>query len=107
MCTDFINEIKHCFKLGGYIQSFPDGDEKGGLFLVGYKNRLFKINCDFDVAETLNGFDVCGSGESFALGVMSVLDKTNLTTNEKVLKSLEISEHFSSSVRGPFNLIST
>ncbi|HZK68569.1 MAG TPA: hypothetical protein VFC36_03120, partial [Paludibacter sp.] len=47
MCTDFINEVRKCFKDGGYLQKYTNGDEKGGSFLVAYKNRLFKIEDDF------------------------------------------------------------
>ena len=42
MCTDFVNTIRECFKNGGFLQKDSDGDEKGGTFLVGYKNRLFQ-----------------------------------------------------------------
>lgn len=102
MCTDFINEVRECFKKGGYLQKYSDGDEKGGTFLVAYKNRLFRIENDFQVAENLNGIDAVGCGAYYALGSLHILSKQNLTPKEKVLKSLETASFFSGGVRKPF-----
>jgi len=102
MCTDFINAVRECFKNGGYLQKSSDGDEKGGTFLVAYKNRLFRIENDFQVAESLNGIDAVGCGADYALGSLHVLTKQNLTPKEKVLKSLETASFFSAGVSKPF-----
>ena len=102
MCTDFINAVRECFKDGGYLQKYSDGDEKGGTFLVAYKNRLFRIENDFQVAESLNGIDAVGCGANYALGSLYILNKQNLTPKEKVLKSLETASFFSAGVSKPF-----
>ena len=102
MCTDFINAVRECFKDGGYLQKYSDGDEKGGTFLVAYKNRLFRIENDFQVAESLNGIDAVGCGANYALGSLYILTKQNLTPKEKVLKSLETASLFSAGVSKPF-----
>jgi ATP-dependent protease HslVU (ClpYQ) peptidase subunit len=107
MCTDFINRVRECFKEGGYLQKWTDGDEKGGEFLVAYKDRLFKISTDFQVGENLDGMDACGCGMEFALGALHTLTKQKISTEKKVLKALECSEYFSSGVSSPFILIST
>lgn len=102
MCTDFINAVRECFKNGGYLQRYSDGDEKGGTFLVAYKNRLFRIENDFQVAESLNGIDAVGCGADYALGSLHILSRQNLTPKEKVLKSLETASFFSAGVSKPF-----
>jgi len=107
MCTDFINSVRECFKNGGYLQKYTDGDEKGGTFLVAYKNRLFKVENDFQVGETINGFDSCGCGQDFALGVLFTLEKQELTTEQKLTKALEAAEFLSTGVASPFVLIGT
>lgn len=107
MCTDFINSVRKCFKEGGYLQTYTDGDEKGGTFLVGYKNRLFKVENDFQVAENMNGVDACGCGQDFALGVLYSLSKHNISTRDKALKALEAAEFLANGVRRPFTLIET
>lgn len=107
MCTYFINTVRECFKNGGYLQKYTDGDEKGGTFLVAYKNRLFKVENDFQVGETICGFDSCGCGQDFALGVLFSLQKEELTTAQKLTKALEAAEYLSTGVASPFVLIGT
>ena len=68
MCTDFINEVRKCFKKGGYLQKYPAGDDLGGVFLVAHKDRLFFIDDDFQVGESHVGYQAAGGGEKFALG---------------------------------------
>jgi len=107
MCTDFINEVRKCFKEGGYLQKYEDGDEKGGTFLVGFRNRLFHIGNDFQVGESLIGFDACGCGEDFALGSLFSTQKQKISAEKKVLKALECAEHLSGGVSKPFVIFKT
>lgn len=107
MCTDFINAVRECFKEGGFLQS-PNGEEVGGTFLVATKDRLFKIEEDFQVAETLIGIDAVGCGADFALGALyTIQTDEKLTSEEKVLKSLEASDFFVMGVCKPFITIKT
>jgi ATP-dependent protease HslVU (ClpYQ) peptidase subunit len=107
MCVDFVDAIRETFKKGGYIQKQADGQDKGGTFLVGYKNRLFTIHGDFQVGESSRGFDACGCGEEYALAAFKALDDSKLTQEEKILKSLEVATYFSSGVCGPYVMEST
>lgn len=107
MCTDFIDSVKECFKNGGYLQKYEDGDDKGGTFLVGYKNRLFRIDNDFQVAESRNGIDAIGCGSDFALGSLYSLAKEDMTPRQKVIKALEAAAFFSAGVCKPFVITAT
>jgi ATP-dependent protease HslVU (ClpYQ) peptidase subunit len=102
MCTDFITAVRECFKEGGFLQKDTEGDEKGGTFLVGYKDRLFQIEGDFQVGESLNGLNAVGCGEDFALGALYTGLKENLPAKERVLKALEAAAFFSAGVCKPF-----
>ena len=105
MCTDFITAVRECFKEGGYLQKYNDGDEKGGQFLVGYKNRLFNVDNDFQVGESIVNYDACGCGGGYA--------KASIYTNSKkdsksiVLDALKTAENFSGGVRSPFVIETT
>lgn len=107
MCTSFVTAIRKCFKKGGFLQKFADGDEKGGLFLVGYKGRLFKIGSDFQVAETLEGFDSCGCAEDYAIGSLITTRDLNkeMTVKERVYKALEVASERSGGVSPPFIIL--
>src|SRR5574344_672715 len=52
LCTDFIDAVRECFNEGGFLQKEPTGEETGGQFLIGYEDRLFIIDNDFQVGET-------------------------------------------------------
>ena len=107
MCTDFVNAVRACFKEGGYLQKDKEGDEKGGAFLVAYKDRLFEIECDFQVGENLNGLASVGCGSDFALGSLFSTEKTNLSPKDMVLKALESAAFFSGAVGKPFIVFET
>jgi hypothetical protein len=107
MCTDFINAIRECFKIGGYQQKFADGDEKGGTFLVAYKDRLFQVEDDFQVGENLVGYDSVGRGAKFALGALFAISENTVSIKGKVLVALEAASFLSEGVRGPFVLLTT
>lgn len=100
MCTVFIDAIRSCFKDGGYAE-LHDSAEQGGTFLVGYAGRLFRIDSDYQVGESHDDFQSVGCGEPYALGALSIMDKT-LTAQYRVKKALEVAAYHSAGVRSPF-----
>ena len=101
MCTKFVDGIRECFKNGGFAKK-KDEEESGGEFLIGYQGRLFRIESDYQVEESLDNFNACGCGEDFALGAMSILEKMDIKPEDKIRKALESAEYFSTSVSSPF-----
>lgn len=105
MCTDFINEIRNCFNKGGFMQKGSDGDEIGGCFLVGYKDRLFEIDSDYQVAENLDGIATAGCGYDVALGALYGNESEDILY--KINKTLDIVVFLCNGVRPPFIIEST
>jgi ATP-dependent protease HslVU (ClpYQ) peptidase subunit len=99
MVTDFVEEVRKVFREGGFTTKEKDA-EAGGTFLVGYAGRLFRIDSDFQVGERADGFDACGCGDSYALGVLAVT--AGRPARERLRMALETAAHFSAGVRGPF-----
>lgn len=107
MATTFINEVRKTLKDGGYLKKDSE-QESGGVFLVGYKSRLFFIDNDFQVGEAYNGMDSCGCGYAFALGALHIADKYNgMDGIVKVRHALEAADKFSAGVSKPFNILTT
>jgi ATP-dependent protease HslVU (ClpYQ) peptidase subunit len=104
MCTDFIDSIRDCFKEYGFART-EESSDIGGTFMVGFRGRLFKIQCDYQVGWTDKGYDACGCGEDLARGAMAILKETNLAPEEKIKKALEATEQWSAGVRSPFNIL--
>jgi hypothetical protein len=102
MVTDFVDEVRNCFKRGGYAR-VESSEDIGGVFLVGIKGRLFKIESDFQVGEFLEPYAAAGCGQAYALG--SLYSTEGLYPELRINKSLEAAEMFSAGVRGPFNTL--
>lgn len=100
MVTYFINAVRDCLKSGGYAEKHNDA-ERGGVFLVGYEGRLFRIDNDYQVGEAADGFDAVGCGEEIAQGAMFA-NKTG-KPEQRLRVALEAAERFSAGVRGPFH----
>lgn len=99
MSTTFINAVRTCLKDGGFASKSSE-TEKGGVFLVAYRGRIFRVEEDYQVAEIVHGFDACGCGEDIALG--SLYSTQNRTVSDRIAIALNAAEEFSNGVRGPF-----
>jgi len=107
MCTDFVDAIRKCFKDGGYLQKYKDGDDKGGTFLVGVNSRLFYIEDDFQVGEVVDNYNACGCGYSYALGALHSMKDSKMKPVKRVIKALEAAEYHNAGVLNPFIVISS
>lgn len=101
MVTDFIDAVRACLKAGGYA-SKSNETEAGGVFLVGYKGRLFCVDEDYQVGENMDGFAAVGCGADIALG--SLWSTKSRQPRDRVRLALEAAERFSAGVRGPFHI---
>ena len=106
MCTDFIEAIRNCFRNGGYMQKEKAGADQGGLFLVGYKDRLFMIGEDFQVGEAYEGLMAVGCGDEYALGSL-FSSPVEMSPEEKINKALSAAAYFSAGVSAPFIVLGT
>jgi len=105
MVTEFVDTIRQRFKDGGYGK-VQDGMETGGNFLVATGNRLFEIDSDYQVGETIYGYAAIGCGWEAAMG--SLFSTHHYTSpRHRVTTSLKAASEFSTSVRGPFKVLHT
>lgn len=102
LATTFIDAVRKCLKDGGYKKTENDVEE-GGTFLVGYKDKIYCVDSDFQVNSSRDGFDAIGCGESFAKGVMFV--NSGLSSKKRIKQALKAAAHFSNGVCGPFHII--
>ena len=93
MNTTFIDAVREAFDDGGYMKK-DDSKEVGGRFLVGVRDRLFRVDTDFQVGESARGYEAVGCGGSYAAGALAV--GSHLDT------SLKVAEEHSGGVQGPF-----
>lgn len=101
MVTDFMDAVRDCLKAGGWAKKEHEA-ETGGVFLVGYRGRLFRIDMDYQVGESLDGYEACGCAEQILRGALFVT--TELPPGERMELVLHAAERHSAGVRGPFHI---
>jgi ATP-dependent protease HslVU (ClpYQ) peptidase subunit len=102
----FIPNLIQLFENGGYSRTYS-GEKEGGEFLFAYKDKLYKIQSDFQVGESFDNYDACGSGEYFALGSLATTEGSDLTPVERIHKALQAASKFSTGVSAPYYIINT
>lgn len=98
MVMDFVDAIRTTLKTGGFA-TVKDGADHGGTFLVGHAGRLFYIDSDFQVGETLDGIETCGAAQDVAKGALWAASGS---PEERVRAALTAAERYNAAVRGPF-----
>lgn len=106
LVTKFIPNVINLFEKNGYGRN-NSGEKSGGTFLMGYNDKLYKIESDYQVGEPSLQYDACGSGEDFALGSLHSTEGSNLLPEERVLFALRASSEFSIGVQAPFYILNT
>lgn len=109
-------EINHKYIVSVLIPEIQDlfinngfGDSKeGGIFLIAYKDKLFKVESDYQVCEELSDYSCGGSGEYHAYGCLYVLEKhKDIPINIKVHIALQCASHYCVGVEEPFYIMNT
>jgi ATP-dependent protease HslVU (ClpYQ) peptidase subunit len=104
MCTTFVDEIRKLFKDNGFT-TIKDSVETGGCFLVGVNGRLFEIDDDFQVGESIRNYSAVGSGTFYALGALFASNRRDIEPEQRVIQALAAAEAFSPTVSGPFKVL--
>lgn len=105
MVRVLVPAVRESLKSHGYSK-IDSNRESGGIFLVGFRDRLFSIQSDFQVAESTAGYQAVGCGESYALGAMfATSDKKSAKT--ALRNGLNAAATFSGGVCEPFHYVST
>ena len=112
MTTDFVDEVRKCLKEYGFT-TIKDAVEEGGTFLVGTEGRIFRVDSDFQVGESIHPYDACGCGEDLALGALHAVYSSGLADTpdrdtigrSAVQAALNAAETFSAGVRSPFHIL--
>ena len=104
MVTVFIPNVIKLFKEGVVSE---EEQNRGGSFIVGVNNKLFKIQEDYSVLEPEAGYCAVGCGEDIALGSLYTTEGLNWTPADRIKYALEAAEKFSSMVQRPFHILNT
>jgi ATP-dependent protease HslVU (ClpYQ) peptidase subunit len=102
--TLFVDELRRVLKESGWTRQYEEGNEEGGVALIGYRGELYNLQGEFSVLAYSDGIAACGCGQHFAAGAMYA------TIERPPMKSLEIAlnaaAYMSAGVIGPFSFMS-
>lgn len=104
--TIFIDSVRNCLKNGGFARKINE-NESGGNFLVGYKQEIYEIQEDYQVAKPLADYHAIGCGASYALGAMFCARNLSSVLSPKrlITLALKAAAEYSSYVKEPFHII--
>jgi hypothetical protein len=94
------------FEKGGFSRT-NNGEKSGGFFLFAYKNKLYKIESDYQVGESVDGYDACGSGEYFALGSLHSTNGLIDDPIKRIHMALKAAEYHAVGVAPPYYILNT
>lgn len=104
--TKFIPNTIKLFENGGFNTN-NSGAKKGGFFMLAYKDKLWGIECDYQVSESVDNYIAMGIGERFALGSLYSTENTKLTPIERIHLALQSASKFAIGVAPPFYIMNT
>ena len=107
MVTKFIPRVIEIFDKSGFIKRDDEGTVTGDTFLLAYRTKLFQIDNDFQVAESLCGYDAIGSGYEYALGSLSSTENLKVPPVQRVYLALKAASKFGVGIGAPFHVLCT
>ncbi len=101
---DFGDAVRdHLYTKGSVTTNNNNVQGMTSNFLIGYQKKLYEVLLDFQVNEILGNFTAIGSGASYALGAMYVLDEMNMRPADKLEYALKAACKFHISCGPPFD----
>jgi len=101
-----IPEIRKLLRQHGVNKVENRVEEMESQFLLGFRGRLFYVDEDYQVGSPSIGFHAIGAGAEVACGALYSTRKMRFTPRQRILAALTAAQHYVSSVRGPFTVLS-
>lgn len=103
LVTDFITAVRVAFSSKGFI-SKNEERETGGNFLMGYRGKLYEVDCDFQVGKQSINYASVGCGAELAAGAMHALADVK-DPIERITRAMDAAEYFSTGVSKPYLIL--
>lgn len=102
MVTEFVDAARKALKDAGWATK-DNEREIGGDWLVGVAGRLFRVCGDYQVGESVDGYNAVGCGDQVARGALHATPR--MQPRQRLRTALEAAERHSAGVRGPFTFV--
>jgi hypothetical protein len=99
----FIPALIKTYSDHGFLSKSHDRNV-GGVFLLGYRKELYKIESDFQVGIPVLDYDTCGCGDDLASGCLYATEGREPIF--RIEKALEAASLHSAGVAPPYKIVS-
>lgn len=99
----FIPTLIRTFSEHGFLSKSHERNV-GGVFLLGYRGELYKIESDFQVGIPVLDYDTCGCGDDLAKGCMFATEGKD--PKVRIEKALDAAAIHSAGVSPPYRIVS-
>lgn len=108
LVTMYIPHLRSILMEHGVLSKDEDGTDSSHTFLIGFNNRLFSIESDFQVAESADNYNSIGSGVEIALGSLYTSTMmSDVSIRDRIQIAIEAAMTFVPTVGGEIDIIST
>lgn len=101
MNTVFVDEVRECFKKGGFAE-ISSKVESGGTFIIGYRGKLYYMSSDFQVGIPAANYVAVGCGRDLCRGSLHSTEGLDIAPEKRIKMALKAAETYSGGVQGPF-----
>jgi ATP-dependent protease HslVU (ClpYQ) peptidase subunit len=107
LVVDVMDSVRALLEQHGYLKKKHDVETlDDGLFLLGYRGRLYRVDADLQVGRSRHGYAAIGCGESYALGSLHATADIAAAAPRRIRSALKAATVFSGGVRGPYVVMS-
>lgn len=106
MHIDFVDAVRICLRDNGFLK-IENNEELGGTFLIVVAGRIFTMQDDLSLLESLDNFEACGSGEDHARATMNAAVNHGIKNPRRILtEAIEAATKYVPSVGGEIHILS-
>lgn len=87
MNTVFIDALRKLFEKNRVTEIDKNNEDMSSSIIVGYKNKIYYISCDFCITRYESNFVAIGSGREYAIGALEAFSYNGEVITEKHIRS--------------------
>lgn len=104
--TDFVDAVRATLTQNGFMH-VENNEEAAGTFLIVVSGRIFTVQDDLSILESVDNFEACGSGEDYARATMNTLVSYGVDDPSVILtEAIEAATKYVPSVGGEIYMLS-
>jgi len=107
LVTKFIPNVISLFNTNGRNKIDKGINDNESYFLLGYEDKLWKIDFNYAVSSININYNAIGCGTDYALGSMYSTEILDLSPIERIYKALQSASKFSVRCAAPYYIINT